>query len=90
MQTWILADAKDRFVEILHACVQEPQIVYEQSKPLGVVLGMDFFTNLMSPPAPQIRLSIAELLRELREIQKTETAEIEIPIRQDRPNAMLE
>lgn len=38
----------------------------------------------------QPRPTIAELLDELNELHKSEAVEIEAPMRQDRPNAMLE
>ncbi len=90
MRTWTVTDVKDRFAEIMRASLQEPQIVYEQNKPVSVVVDGNFFTQLMNLRARQARPSIAELLDELREIHKSEPVEIEAPTRQDRPDAILE
>jgi PHD/YefM family antitoxin component YafN of YafNO toxin-antitoxin module len=89
MRTWTVTDVKDRFAEIMRASLQEPQIVYEQNKPVSVVVEVNFFNQLMNLRARQPRLTIAELLEELREIHKSEPVEIEAPTRQDRPNALF-
>lgn len=90
MRTWTVTDVKDRFAEIMRASLQEPQIVYDQNKPVSVVVDINLFNQLMTLRARQARPTIAELLEELNEIHKSEPVEIEAPIRQDRPNAMLE
>jgi len=90
MRTWTLSDVKDRFAEIVGACLQEPQFVYDQNKPVSVVVNVNFFNQLMNLRARQARPTIAELLDELREIHKSEPVEIEAPIRQDRSNAIFE
>jgi hypothetical protein len=90
MRTWTVTDVKDRFAEIMRASLQEPQIVYDQNKPVSVVVNVNFFHQLMNLRARQARPTIAELLEELREIHKSEPVEIEAPTRQDRPNAMFE
>jgi len=90
MRTWTVTDVKDHFAEIIRACLQEPQFVYDQNKPVSAVVDIKFFNQLMNLRARQARPTIAELLDELREIHKSEPVEVEAPIRQDRPNAMLE
>ena len=90
MRTWTVTDAKDRFTEIMLACLQEPQVVYDQNKPVSVVVDINLFNQLMNLRARQARPTIAELLDELSEIHKAEAVEIEVPTRHDRPNAMLE
>jgi hypothetical protein len=90
MRIWTVTDVKDRFAEILRASLQEPQFVYDQNKPVSVVVDVNFFNRLMNLRTRQTRPTIAELLQELREIHKSEPVEFETPTRQDRPNAMLE
>jgi hypothetical protein len=91
MRTWTLSDAKKRFAEVFRLSAQEPQIVYDKNKkkPIGVVVGVKFFDELMNLRKRQPRPTIAELFDELREIQKLETAEIDVPKRSDRPNPMI-
>jgi PHD/YefM family antitoxin component YafN of YafNO toxin-antitoxin module len=90
MRTWTVTDVKGHFAEIMRASLQEPQIVYDQNKPVSVVVDVNFFYQLMNMRTRQARPTIAELLDELSEIHKSESVEIEAPTRQDRPNAMLE
>lgn len=90
MRTWAVTDVKDRFAEIMHACLQEPQIVYDQNKAVSVVVDINFFNQLMTLRAREARPTMAALLDELREIHKFEPVEVETPTRQDRPNTMLE
>ena len=90
MRTWTLSDAKDRLLEIFRLCIKEPQIVYDQNQSIGVVVDVNFFNELMNLRTRQYRSTIAELLDELSEIHKIETVEIDVPPRQDRPNAMTE
>jgi len=90
MNKWKLSDAKDRIVEIFRSCLQEPQIVYDQDGPVGVVVDVSFFNELMNLRARQNRPTIAELLDELNEIHKFERVEIDTPARQDRTNEMIE
>jgi hypothetical protein len=90
MKTWTLTDAKTRIVEIFRSCLQEPQIIYDLDKPIGVIVDVRLFNELMNLHTRQHRPTIAELLDELTEIHKFEKVEIEAPTRQDRPNAMIE
>jgi len=90
MRTWTAVDVKDRFAEIMRACLQEPQVVYDQNKPVSVLVDFNLFNQLMNLRARPTRPTIAELLDELSEIHKSEAVEIEVPTRHDRPNAMLE
>ncbi|MGH7455745.1 MAG: type II toxin-antitoxin system Phd/YefM family antitoxin, partial [bacterium] len=53
MRTWTVTDVKDHFAEIIRASLQEPQIVYEQNKPVSVVIDVNFFNQLMNPRARQ-------------------------------------
>jgi len=90
MSTWTLTDAKSRIAEIFRSCLQEPQIVYDQNKPVGVVVDVKFFAELMRLRTRPYRPTIAELLDKLDEIHKFEEVEIEAPTRQDRSNEMIE
>lgn len=90
MRTWTLTDAKSRIAEIFRSCVQEPQIVYDQNKPVGVVVDVKLFADLMRLRTRPYRPTIAELFEKLDEIHKFEEVEIEAPIRHDRPNELIE
>lgn len=82
MKTWTSEEAKTRLDEILDFCVLEPQIISKKDKPLGVIIHIALFEDMMKLGE---KPTIAELLEELSEIKKIETDEIEIPERTDRP-----
>lgn len=88
MATWKVADAKARFSEVIHAAAKEPQIVCCRARAEAAIIGMPLFEELTGVSDKRQRPSIAELLSELREIQRLEPAELELPARVDRANPM--
>lgn len=90
MKTWELEKAKKRFKEILNSCVQEPQMICNQSEPIGVIIDVKFYIQLLNHWRRQNNPTISELLDELAEIKLQESIDIEIPSRQDRPNPIFE
>jgi len=82
MKTWTSDEAKTRLDEILEFCILEPQIISKKDKPLGVIVNIAFFEDMMKLGE---KPTIAELLEELSEIKKIESDDIEIPERMDRP-----
>jgi len=90
MKTWTLSDAQTQLITIVESCSQEPQILAMQGHPIAAVVDFTLFEELIAFQQNQHRPTIAELIQELREIQQAESAEIEIPERQDRPNPLME
>jgi prevent-host-death family protein len=89
MQAWTLNDARNRFADILQYCASEPQIFYQHDQPVAVLVDIAFFEELMALKQPEQRLTIAELLAELSEIQTQEPVEFQIPARTDRSNPLV-
>lgn len=87
MKTWTLDEVKERFTDMIRACVEEPQLVYEHNQPVAVLMDIALFRELMQLRQQQKRPTIAELLTELSEIQ--DSIELEIPERLDRANPLL-
>jgi len=88
LKTWELEKAKKEFKEILNSCVQEPQMICNKTKPVGVVIDVQFYIQLVNHWKRQTNPTIAALLDELAEIKLQEPVDIEIPSRQDRPNSI--
>ncbi|MEM7132402.1 MAG: hypothetical protein AAF702_39230 [Chloroflexota bacterium] len=59
-------------------------MIYDNTKPIGIVIDAAFFHELMAIWSRHHRPTIAELLDELDEIHIEETDEIEVPPRVDR------
>ena len=83
MKSWQLYEAQSQLSEIVKLCAQEPQMIYENTKPLGIVVDTKFFQELMALWSRH-HPTIAELLDELDGIRLEETVDIEIPARVDR------
>lgn len=76
---WNVSEAKARFSSILSLAKKEPQIICKHNAPTAVLVDVDRFNETPSP-----RPTIADLLDELRDIQKDERVEFEAPERVDR------
>jgi prevent-host-death family protein len=81
MKRWNVADAKARFSAVLHDAEKQPQLICNRDRPVAVVLSFSAYEKAAGRKPP----SIKEMLRQLRQIQKTEKAEIDVPPRRDRP-----
>lgn len=90
MKTWQISEAQTRFVEVMASCANEPQMIYDNDKTLGVIIDTNLFKELSELWLQHHRPTISELLEELGEIHEEEPIEIEVPIRKDRYNAIDE
>jgi len=87
MNTWNSHDAQTQFSEVLRSCSHEPQVVYEQEKPVAVVLGFEKYKELTALESRTP--TMAELHAELKAIREEEP-DLEIPARTNRPIPALE
>ena len=90
MKTWTLREAQNQFIDLVESCSQEPQILFTHGQPVAAVVNIEIFNEFWSFFQTRERPTIAELIRELRDIQQEEDIELELPERQDRPNPLLE
>nr|MBC8362733.1 type II toxin-antitoxin system prevent-host-death family antitoxin [Candidatus Desulfatibia profunda] len=86
MRQWKISEAKARFTEVLSSCKTEPQIICNRQNPVGAVISVRLFEELMKLRNEQQKPTVAQLLSELESIKISEPSEIEIPPRKDRPN----
>ena len=90
MKSWTIHEAQLRFTDVLQSCSEEPQLVCDRDKAVGVVVNMAFFQELMAAKEHSYRPSIGELLDELENIMAQEPIDMELPERQDRSNPLFE
>jgi len=90
MRKWKISEAKAKFTEMLSACESVPQIICKRDKAVGVLIPIRFFEELMELKKKHEKPSMADLIEELQTIMESETAEMEIPSRQDRTNPFEE
>lgn len=85
--TWKIAQAKQNFSRLIRAAAEEPQYIYNRSRPVAAVVSGETFELFETwRREQQRRPSLAEAFAELRAICAEEDCEfLEVP-RRDRPN----
>lgn len=89
MNRWQVANAKAHFSAVLREAGREPQIICCRNQPRAALIDIDLYTE-MRRTCERKRPQIGELLAELREIQGTESAVLELPPRANRGNPLEE
>lgn len=90
MNRWKISEAKAKIAVLLRSCKKEPQIICNREKPVGALINMDLFEELMKYRKQKETPTIAELLTELELIKEVEVTELEIPARTNRPTPFEE
>jgi len=90
IKRWKISDAKARLSEVVGACREEPQLLYNRGKPVAAIIGMDGFEAYQRFQAESRRPSMVSLLRELDELNEAEADFGEAPQRTDRAQADFE
>lgn len=83
---WNVADAKQRFSEVIRAAEDEPQWIYNRDKLVAAVVPAGTVQEFLAWQKETERPSLAEAFAELRRICDEEDYTLEIPPRQERPN----
>src|SRR5438046_433375 len=86
---WKIAEAKQKFSEVLRKAADSPQVVQNRNRMVGAVLGerdarafLDFYGRRRTP--------LRDALLEARRICEEEAEDFVPPPRRDRPNPVLE
>ena len=85
MKKWKISEAKARLSEVVSHCVDEPQVLYNRKKPVAALIDMEEYVQFLEYKKSTKKKTMAELLDELREINKHEPEMDELPPRNDRP-----
>lgn len=83
---WNIAQAKQKFSELVRAAGEEPQWIYNRDKLVAAVVPAEGLEEFMEWKARQQRPTMAEALAELRRICEEEDYSFELPTRRNRPN----
>jgi len=86
---WRVAEAKQRFSEVLRAAQDEPQPVYKRNDLVAAVVSGETFEEFQEWRKRRLSRTLAEATEELRRLV-AEEGDLEIPDRRDRPNAFLD
>ena len=88
--TWKIAEAKQRFSEVVRRSAEEPQLIYNRDQLVAVVMQPEAFRRYEQWKEQRERRTIADAFAELRAICDEEGYVLELPDREDRPNPFAE
>ena len=84
---WTIEEAQQKLSELIDAANVEPQIIYEQEKPVAAIVEAELFQEFLTwHQKRQKQPSLNEAFAELRQICDRENYDLEIPSRQNRSN----
>lgn len=85
--SWNIADAKQRFSELVKQAVAEPQLIYNRKRLVAAVIDADEYQAFKAWSEQRAARSFADEMAELRELMQQEDYELAVPERTTRPNA---
>jgi len=87
---WKIAEAKQKFSELIQSTLKEPQLIYNRDRLVAVVIEADAYQEFLRWRERQRHTTMAEALQELQQICAEDDYTFTIPDRQDRNNAFVE
>ncbi|PZV11681.1 MAG: prevent-host-death protein [Leptolyngbya sp.] len=87
---WKLEDAEQKFADLIHAVVEEPQLIYDQNQLVAAVIKADIFQEFLVWQQQSQQPSLGSAFAELRELCLEEKYLLETPPRRDRSNSFTE
>jgi antitoxin (DNA-binding transcriptional repressor) of toxin-antitoxin stability system len=83
---WRIAQAKQRFSELIHAAAKEPQLIYNRERLVAAIIEAEMFQEFLAWRDHTEKTSLADAFRELHQLMAEEDYTLEVPARKDRPN----
>lgn len=83
---WGIAEAKQRFSEVVRAAQEEPQMIYNRDRLVAAVVGGESLPGFLEWHQQHAGRSLADAFAELRRLAAEEGFEITVPPRRDRAN----
>jgi prevent-host-death family protein len=87
---WKVAEAKQKFSDIVRQAAREPQLIFKRDRLVAAVVDAETFAAFQAWREQQERRSLADAFAELRRIAAEEDYTVELPPRHDRPNAFVD
>lgn len=87
---WKVAEAKQKFSEVVRAAEEKPQWIYNRDRLVAAVVPAEDLEQFIAWRKQKDRASIADAFAELRRICTEESYELETPERKNRPNPFAE
>lgn len=87
---WKISEAKARLSELVHACEERPQVLYNRDKPVAAMIGIEHYESFQRMQAKAEQPSMSALLAELATINAEEGDFGEAPRRSNRAPITLD
>jgi prevent-host-death family protein len=87
---WHVAEAKQKFSEVLRATSEEPQLIFNRDRLVAAVVDARTFHAFQAWYEQQGKATLAEAFAELRCLCAEEDYTLTVPPRRDRDNAFVE
>lgn len=87
---WNLEEAKQQFLELIHAVEDEPQLIYDRNQLVAAVVKAEVFQDFLHWQQQSTKSTLSNAFAELREICTEENYHFETPVREDRLNPFAE
>ena len=87
---WHVAEAKQKFSEVLRATSEEPQLIFNRDRLVAAVVDARTFRAFQAWYEQQGKATLAGAFAELRRLCAEEGYTLTVPPRQDRDNAFVE
>ncbi|NEP48223.1 MAG: prevent-host-death protein [Moorea sp. SIO3C2] len=87
---WRIEEAQQKLSELITATATEPQLIYDHNQLVAVVVEAKTFQEFLAWRQQCQKPSIAEAFAQLHQLCVEKNYTLEIPRRQDRPNAFGE
>ena len=85
---WKLAEAKQRFSEVVRRAAEEPQVILNRDRRVAVIIAAEGLDEYLEWQASRRGGTLSDALTELTEICREEGLEYHAALRLDRPNPL--
>jgi prevent-host-death family protein len=89
MMHWQVAEAKQKFSEVLRATATEPQLIFNRGRLVAAVVDAQTYEAFQAWCEQQHRPTLAEAFASLRQLCSEEAYTLTVPTRQDRQNTFV-
>jgi len=86
---WKIAEAKQKFSELIHSTLKEPQLIYNRDRLVAVMIKAAEYQEFLTWRESQIQTSMAESLQELQNLCAEDNYTLFVPARQNRSDFYL-
>jgi predicted nucleic acid-binding Zn-ribbon protein len=87
---WTLEEAQKQLASVINATSQEPQLIYTEEELVAAILDPELFKEFLNWRQKTAQTSLVQVFKELQQLCTEENYSLEIPLRSDRHNPLIE